>query len=183
MSLNEILSQYGYLAVLIGSMLEGETVLTLAGYFVHRGYMSYPLTVICAAVGGTAGDQIFFFLGRYYGNNFVARFPKLKEPVERVNKMIEKHHTGLILGVRFMYGLRIAGPIAIGMSNVSIHRFIILNIIGAIIWAVLIVTIGYVFGQTLQWLFDDFKKIGLAVIVVIIIAAFFIIRRYKKSPH
>lgn len=186
MSLNEILSQYGYFAVLIGSMLEGETVLTLAGYFVHQGYMSYPLTVACAAVGGTVGDQIFFFLGRRYGHQIVARFPKLDAPVKRVNGLIEKHHVSLIFGVRFMYGLRIAGPIAIGMSNVSIHRFVLLNALGAIVWATLIVTIGYVFGQTLQWLFDDLKQyeeIALVLVVVIIVAVILIRRRRKKLPH
>lgn len=187
MSLAQILSQYGYFAVFIGSMLEGETILTLAGFFVHQGYLIFILTVIIAAAGGMLGDQLFFFLGRYYGQRLLVRFPSLSPHINRVNQLITKHNTGLIIGVRFMYGLRIAGPIAIGMSNIPARRFILLNIIGALIWATLIVSIGYVFGQTVQWFFEDFKKYeeialaAIAIIVIVVILIRFWLR--NRPPH
>ncbi len=185
MTLTHLLTQYGYLAVFIGTLLEGETVLTLAGFFVHQGYLHYVPTVIAAVCGAILGDQAFFFLGRFYGNAIVARFPRLAPAVDKIEKMILKHQIPLVLGIRFMYGMRIAGPIAIGMSRVGIVRFTVLNTCGAILWAVLIVTLGYVFGQTLHLLFDDIKKYEgwVALVLAIVVAGFLLYRcrRRKKG--
>ena len=79
----------------------------------------------------------------------------------------------LIIGVRFMYGLRIIGPMAIGMSRVNWLRFAVLNFVGAVLWALVVVGIGYVFGETLTWLFGDFKRFekwGFAVLLVTSVA-------------
>ena len=59
MSFAQLLTDYGYLAVFAGSLLEGETILVLAGFAAHQGYLSLELTVAIAFVGGTLGDQVF----------------------------------------------------------------------------------------------------------------------------
>jgi membrane protein DedA with SNARE-associated domain len=64
MPFTQLLADHGYLAVLIGSLLEGETILVLAGFAAHQGHLSLPLVLAIAFVGGTFGDQIFFWLGR-----------------------------------------------------------------------------------------------------------------------
>jgi len=51
MSLEEIISNYGYAALLIGTFIEGETILVLAGFAAHRGYLDLPLVVTCAFIG------------------------------------------------------------------------------------------------------------------------------------
>ncbi|MBF0152257.1 MAG: DedA family protein [Magnetococcales bacterium] len=173
MSLNELLSQYGYLAVLVGSLLEGETILVLAGFAAFQGYLSYPLVVITAFCGGTIGDQFYFYLGRFYGTPLLARFPRLAAHAGPVNRLIVRYNTALIVGVRFMYGIRIAGPIIIGMSDVNARRFLFLNILGAAIWAVIVPAVGYLFGPTLHWLLADiprYEETALVLIVAIAIA-------------
>ena len=158
MQSTQLLSQYGYLAVFIGCLLEGETVLILAGLAAHQGYLSLPLIVMIAFCGGTLGDQIFFFTGRFYGTSLFQRFPSISARSRPVNRLIQRYHAGLIIGVRFMYGLRIAGPVTIGMSDVSAWRFVLFNLLGAAIWAILITGAGFLFGQSLEWLFDEIKQ-------------------------
>ena len=63
-----LIDSYGYLAVAIGTFLEGETILALGGLAAHRGYLSFRDVVIVALLCGFAGDQFFFFLGRYHGD-------------------------------------------------------------------------------------------------------------------
>jgi membrane protein DedA with SNARE-associated domain len=155
MSIEELVTQYGYMTVFVGSLLEGETVLLLAGLAVHEGLLSFPLVVALAFVGGTLGDQLLFRLGRRYGIRLLRRSPSLAARIDRLDSLIERHQTPLIIGVRFMYGLRLVGPYVIGASKVSASRFALLNLIGAAIWAPLIVSLGYLFGQTLRWLIDD----------------------------
>ena len=77
-----------------------------------------------------------------------------------------------------MYGLRIAGPIAIGMSKVTFHRFLLFNALGALLWATIIVSFGYLFGQSAQWLFAEFQQYTKLLFVVILIVAVFALLIY-----
>ena len=67
MDLAALISQYGLIAVLAGSLLEGETVLLLAGYAAHRGYLDFTTVVAVAMLGAVIGDQAWFVLGRRQG--------------------------------------------------------------------------------------------------------------------
>ena len=168
MSLSGLLADYGYLAVFIGCLLEGETILLLAGFAAQQGILSMPIVIGLAFVGGTLGDQIFFFIGDRYGEALLRRLPSFTNAALRVNRLLMRHHTWLIVGVRFMYGLRIAGPVVIGMSDVPRLRFLAFNMLGAAIWAVLIPTLGYLFGRSLQWLIADLARYEEAGVVLII---------------
>jgi membrane protein DedA with SNARE-associated domain len=64
----------------------------------------------------------------------------------------------------------VAGPIAIGALRVAPWRFAWLNIVGALLWALLITTLGYQFGNALQWVFDDLHRIEEAVLALIVLA-------------
>lgn len=155
MNLPQLLSDYGYLGVFVGALMEGETVLLLAGFAAHQGYLMLPGVIGIAFVGGTLGDQIAFFLGRRYGNRLIRRFPRLAAHKPKVDRLIHRHQVPLIMGVRFLYGMRIAGPILIGTSHVKAWRFMLFNMIGAALWATLISTLGYLFGETIAVVLKD----------------------------
>jgi membrane protein DedA with SNARE-associated domain len=172
MTFTDFLSQYGYLGLFGGCLLEGETLLLLAGIFAHQGYLSYPIVVVVAFVGGTLGDQICFFVGRRYGEPLLERWPKWEAPATRVRRMIERHSAWLIVGVRFMYGLRLIGPVVIGMSSVGPLRFAVFNLIGAAIWALAVSGLGYLFGHAIEWFLADLaalEKWGLLGVVAVVV--------------
>ena len=64
MTLQSLIDTYGYLAILVGTFFEGETILVLGGFAAYRGYLHLPWVIIAAFVGSLCGDQLFFFLGR-----------------------------------------------------------------------------------------------------------------------
>jgi len=169
-SLAHLLSEYGYFAVFVGSLLEGETILVLAGYAAHQGYLSLQLIMLIAFCAGWIGDQIYFFAGRRWGVALLRRLPRLQGPAQHVNRLLMRYHEGLIVGVRFMYGLRILGPIVIGTTEVPAWRFMTFNAIGAALWAATIPTLGYLFGEALQLLLVDverYEALGLMAIVAV----------------
>lgn len=166
----QLLSDYGYWAVFIGSLLEGETILILAGFAAHQGYLSLPTTLAIAFLGGVLGDQAFFWLGRLWGQPLLDRIPRSAPRVRRMHELLDRYHAPIIVGVRFMYGLRILGPIVIGTSSVEAWRFALFNVIGAAIWAPLIGGLGYMFGQALKWL-DDIEGIELAALAFVVALA------------
>jgi membrane protein DedA with SNARE-associated domain len=145
-----LIQSYGYLALAVGSLLEGETMLIAAGFAAHRGYLDLYAVIGIAAVGGFIGDQFFFWLGRRHGPAVLVRWPSVSRQSERVHRLIERYHAPVIIGVRFAYGLRIAGPILIGMSPISALRFALLNGLGAVLWACLIAGVGWLFGHAAE---------------------------------
>lgn len=157
MSLREIVAGYGYYAVFLGSIMEGETILMLGGIAAHRGYLHLPWVVVAAFAGGWLGDLTYFFLGRRHGGALLARFPGLQPRAEKVRRLVEKYPALIIVAVRFLYGLRTVGPMVIGMSAVPTGRFLALNAFGALLWAVVIAVAGYAFSNAVETLLPQIR--------------------------
>lgn len=164
MTIESFIDSYGYAAILIGTFLEGETILVLGGFAAHRGYLSLPWVIVAALAGTLFGDQLYFFLGRWHGQKLLAKRPSWKARAERAQNLLERFQKPLILVFRFLYGLRTVTPFVIGMSSVSTVQFILLNIIGALVWAVLVGVGGYAFGSALEAIIGDVKKYELEVL-------------------
>lgn len=155
----ELLQTHGYWILTLGCLLEGEAVLVLAGFAAHRGLLD-PTAVVCiAAVSGFAGDQFYFWLGRRHGARWLGRWPSIQRQSARVHRLVERWHEVLILGVRFAYGLRIAGPFLIGMSTLPAWRFALFNALGAVLWASVVAAVGWIFGAAVERLLGELQHI------------------------
>lgn len=183
MTLTALIASYGYYALFAGTFLEGETVLIAAGFAAHRGILNLSWVIAIAFAASTLGDQLAFLLGRWYGERLLQRFPALRRKVPVVQALLERHHVPFILGVRFFYGLRIAGPFVIGMSRVPFPVFALLNMTGALVWAVAVASAGYYFGMALEIWIADLKQFEEAVLAVILAAGtgIWLWRRMRKS--
>jgi membrane protein DedA with SNARE-associated domain len=158
---------YGYLAVFLGTLLEGETVLFAAGYATHQGLLAWPLVLLVAIAGAFAGDQLAFLLGRWKGESLLGRFPALVRAKPKVFELLERFDAFFILSNRFLYGLRIAGPVLLGMSHVARLRFALLNAMGAVLWAMLVTGAGYTFGFAMNALIANMKRIEESIFIAI----------------
>lgn len=144
----DLIHHYGYLALFIGSVLEGETVTVLGGIAAHRQWLHLSLVILVAAAGGALGDTLMFLVGRHYGVRAIRRFGGSHSArIGKIQRVIQRHQYLAILGVRFMYGLRLIGPVVIGASHVPVKTFVLLNLLGAAVWASLLAGGGYLFGS------------------------------------
>jgi membrane protein DedA with SNARE-associated domain len=75
MDLINLITLFGYPVILMGTFIFGEMVLVLGGFAAHRGDLDLRLVVLCAFIGAAAGDQFFFFIGRYKSRTFLDRRP------------------------------------------------------------------------------------------------------------
>ncbi|PKL38418.1 MAG: DedA family protein [Spirochaetae bacterium HGW-Spirochaetae-1] len=182
MSFETIVQHFGYPAIILGSFLEGETILVVGGFAAHRGYLSLPLVMACAFAGSFIGDQIYFFIGRKKGLVYLEKKPAAREKIERFQALLERYNTIIILAFRFLYGLRTVAPFTIGLSSVSAKRFFILNMISALVWAVTVGGLGYFFGHAFEILLDDLKKYEIWVMGAgLMILAIHLVLRYWKN--
>lgn len=164
----DLVARYGYLAVFLGTLAEGETVLVAAGFAAHRGLLDWRLVMLVAMIGGTLGDQLAFLLGRWQGEALLRRFPALARHEPRVHRLLARYDAILIVAVRFLYGLRVAGPAILGSYGLPPLRFAAFNAIGAGLWAVIVTAAGYLFGITIGALLGDLEQSEGIIIVAII---------------
>lgn len=155
----EVIERFGYLATFLGSLLEGETLLILSGFAAHRGYLQFMLVVAIGALGGALGDMGFYFVGRHFGSALLDRFPRFAPAADRVTGMIERHPVITIMGVRFMYGLRAAGPAIIGTTRIGFAEFACFNALGALLWSTCWVGAGWLFGKAAERLLGDLAHV------------------------
>lgn len=182
MSLETLISTYGYAAVGVGTFFEGETILVLGGLAAHSGYLELPWVIVCAFVGTVCGDQLFYYMGRFQGDAILEKRPHWKSRAEKVFVLMERHQIWLILAFRFLYGLRTVTPFLIGASRISPIRFLILNVIGASVWAILFGTLGYLFGQALDVVLGNIKRYELIVFAALLgIAVIIWVVRLRKK--
>jgi membrane protein DedA with SNARE-associated domain len=173
MALEELVRTYGYLAVLVGTLVEGETIAAIAGFLAHRGYLDFPWVVIMAFVGTFISDQGLFYIGRVKGTAQLEKRPEWKAKADRVLALLNRYQNWLILGFRFLYGLRTVTPLMIGLSRVGRLRYLVLNGIGALVWAISIVSLGYFMGHAAELVLGRMEKYeGWIIAFLALIGAF-----------
>jgi len=118
MDIASLLREHVYTAILLGGVIEGETAVVLAGFAAHQGYVSLWAVIVLAAVSNFCCDQGYYALGRWRGAWLLVRLPRLRPMVERMLPQLDRHRRWLIFSVRFMYGLRTVGPLALGVARV-----------------------------------------------------------------
>lgn len=158
MDLFELLvTRWGYLAVFLGTFLEGETIVLLAGLAAYQGLLDVELVTIAAFSGSYLGDQLYFFLSRRFGRPWVERRPRVRQKVDRVLRLLDRWGDLFVLVFRFLYGVRSASSIAIGISKYPAPRFAFLNGVAAALWAVAFTWIGYAFAHAIWYVLDDLE--------------------------
>lgn len=178
MSVNAIIAQYGYLALFVGVFFEGETVLVVASFAAHQGYLKLQWVILTAFLGSFAGDEFYFFLGRLKGRAYLRNRPLWQLRVAKVQGLLERDHRLIIVGFRFLSGLRTVIPLSLGMSEVKVSHFIFLNILGALTWSLVIGLSGFLFGAALDVLLKDIRRYEWYIMAAILIVGVLIWTMY-----
>lgn len=147
MSFQDLMLTYGYPALFIGVLLESEAFLLVGVYLAHRGYFSLPAVIALAAFSSFSITQFCFYLGQRYGRAFLDKRPRWQPRFIRVEKLLERYGNGLVLGFRAFYGLRGMIPAAVGVAGYPALRFMLVNIGGAVAWALVVGLAGNQLAQ------------------------------------
>jgi membrane protein DedA with SNARE-associated domain len=187
---------YGYWTVFFGVMLEnaglpipGETILLVAGYFCSQDGLSIPLVMLVAATGAVIGDNVGFAIGHHYGRGFLLRFGRFvfltPKRLEYMENYFRSHGNKTILVARFITGLRVFAALLAGASMMRWRVFFIYNVLGAVLWSVVITSLGYIFGQSLPLLVKWVGRTGTIMLIVGIVVAVIVwqIRRYRRGKQ
>lgn len=153
----DIIKDWGYFAVFLGSLVEGESVILVACFMAQLGYLSLPKIMVTAFCGTLFADQALYYVGRHYGQALIQKFHRLHAPANRAFKLLHRWDLWFILSFRFIWGIRTISPVVIGSSGIPPERYTPLNLAAAIIWTLISCIGGYMLAGVLE-------EIGLQVI-------------------
>jgi membrane protein DedA with SNARE-associated domain len=186
-TLTGLFVEYGYWTVFFGVMLEnaglpvpGETILLAAGFFAASGHFALPFVMMVAAFGAVLGDNMGFAIGHHYGRGFLLRFGRyfFLTPARfaRIENFFARHGNRTILVARFITGLRVFAALFAGASRMPWRTFLVYNVAGALIWAVVIATLGYLFGHS--WPLLE-KWVGRSGMFMLLLGAVVLLLMYR----
>jgi membrane protein DedA with SNARE-associated domain len=180
--LEDAIAQWGYLAIFVGTALEGEAILLVGAAMAHRGLLSLPWVALSALIGSVFADQLWFLVGQRAGRGFITARPRLAVHVAAVERWIARWGMLFVLSFRFLYGLRTISPVILGATGYPRTRFVVLNIVGAALWALSFALIGYGLGAALTAVLGRAHRLeeAAAVGAVIACALVLIARRRER---
>ncbi|ALN73107.1 DedA family protein [Aureimonas sp. AU20] len=172
--MNEILAlidRFGLGIVFVGTFFEGEVFAIIGGFLAYRGTHPLWLMSSLAFIGSFCGDLAVFLFARYFSNSdWVSRW-KRKPKFTKALRLVDRFQAYFVIVNRYIYGLRMPGLIALGLSSISVPRFLILNFLGAAIWAGIFTTIGYVFGYSIASVFQHLEMMEHGMMIFLAVLA------------
>jgi len=172
-SLLELLNQYGAIvyAILLGyCALKSGWLPLFAGYAAHTGTLDILIVSIVVFAGGYLGDELRFALARRYGTNWLERKNRFGHLFKRARDLANRYGAAYIFIYRYPKGLRTIGALPIGLTNMRWIRFTLLNASSALLWTIVLVGGGYLFGAT----FDGLGLQTLTGISILLLGVFLV---------
>ncbi|NIJ06433.1 membrane protein DedA with SNARE-associated domain [Sphingomonas vulcanisoli] len=151
-------------------MAEGESFVLAGGALSQRGMFPAWQVALAAFGGSTTMDQTCFALGRWFRDWRWVRAVREKRALKTALGFVERHPNGYILAFRYLYGLRIVSPLAIGLTKIGWLRFMALNTFSAAVWAVAFTALGVFAGDAIDKMFGRVHS-GLVLLLIILVLA------------
>ncbi len=167
-----LFQQYGYLIIFVGTFFEGETTLVLGGLLANQDYLNFWLVVGTAVSASYIGHVVFYFLGKTSSVWILGRFPALRIKIEQAEYFIRRYETLSLFITQYVFGIRLASALSFGILDMKISKFLSLQLISCLVWAILFATLGYWVGSSLDSLIKNIERALLAILFLGIAFAF-----------
>jgi membrane protein DedA with SNARE-associated domain len=172
------LEHFTYIGLLVVLVLCGlglpvpeDAVLLTGGFLAHRGVVEYPVTLVISFIGVISGDCSLFFLGRRFGTGLLRYFglmhPGSKRSIARMRSFMDRHGHRAIFYGRFLAGLRALVYLSAGSLGVPVSRFLMYDLLGALISVPLVVSLGYLFGGEIESILRYLGGIQRALLIIV----------------
>lgn len=170
--------------LLIGFFLPGDSLLFTAGLLASQDKLNYPLIAIGCFLAAVAGDQFGYAFGNRVGPRLF-RKPDSRifkqQHVERAQRFFDEHGSKTIVMARFVPIVRTFAPILAGVGKMEYRTFLTFNVIGGLLWAVGVTTLGYLLGETFPWI-EDYLLPTIAVIIFLsVLPVLLEVRKARKT--
>jgi undecaprenyl-diphosphatase len=163
-------------AAFAGLLVPGESLVLASGFFAHQGILKLVPVMIAAGLGAVTGDNIGYLLGVRLGREWLlrrgSRFGFRRRGLARVEQFFHRQGPKAVFFGRFVGFARALVPFVAGASGMPYRKFVLYDAIGAVLWTVGFVTVGYVVGASWQvaeqWISRTSLLLGGAVVIAVL---------------
>lgn len=164
-----------------------EAVMIPAGYLVATGKLSMVLSLVAGTLGSLLGAIVnYFILGQLVGKPFLEKYGKYllinhAKYLEAEKLFLTNDRLYTFVG-RFIPVIRHLISIPAGMFRMNFPIFLALTGIGAGLWCLVLLLVGYYFGEGALEVFSKYTKEASILIVILMVAwaAWFLLARKKR---
>ncbi|OHA17990.1 MAG: hypothetical protein A2664_01425 [Candidatus Taylorbacteria bacterium RIFCSPHIGHO2_01_FULL_46_22b] len=152
-----------------GFFFPGDSLLFTAGLLASQGYFSIAALMIGCALAAILGGLLGYEFGKRVGPTLFSREDSFffhRKHVVSANLFYERHGKKAIILARFVPIARTFAPILGGVGKMHYRDFFLFNIIGAVIWVLLLCGFGYYLGALVPNAEQYALPIALAIIFV-----------------
>jgi membrane-associated protein len=167
--------------LVVTPFLPGDSLLFAAGAFAAAGALDPWLILLLLTIAAVGGDTANYWIGERIGERAFekGRYRFLKpEYLEKTHRFYEKYGGKTIIIARFVPIVRTFAPFLAGVGVMSYRRFLSYNVIGGVLWVVLLVGAGYWFG-TREFVKNNFSLVIIAIIIISVMPA--VIEYFRAS--
>jgi len=155
--------------------LPGDSLLFIAGAFGATGHIDPVLMAVLLIVAAITGNTLNYMIGRYIGPRVFSMNVRFLDrgALMRTHAFYEKHGGKTIVMSRFIPVVRTFAPFVAGVADMSMSRFQLFNILGALLWVISLVAAGYFFGNIplVREHLNTIVLVGLAAAIVPVVGA------------
>lgn len=179
--MEDIIRDWGYLALFLYSFGGGFVGLVFAGVLSYSGDLNIYISILVAGISNFLGDQFLFYLARKNKNYAKDMMKKYGRKIALAHLMMRKYGSFVVFVQKYIYGIKTLVPLAMGLTKYSALKFSIFNGFATIIWACIVGYLSFTAGEYILSLGDDFKYIGLGIILVIVLLISYIFKKIEKK--
>jgi membrane protein DedA with SNARE-associated domain len=180
--LQQLLIHYGLVAVLIGSAIEGDFSLILAGVVAHLGIFPFPLAVAVGTVGSLVGDTAWYGFGRLRGPKFRegTLYRRVGPTIDRLAKRMGPWE---LLAARFVYGTKAASMVFWGLHGLTLPKFLLIDTLGCAIGATVFTGLGYLVSGSATVLLGKVRRVQFWLLGALIVGAVVVYLIHRTAKH
>jgi len=159
--------------LLPAAFLPGDSLLILVGVLIAKGTMNFPMTLLVLTVAASLGSWLSYLQGKWLGNTRLVQSWLAHLPVhyhQRSHLMFHRHGLSALLVGRFIAFVRTLMPTIAGLSGLSNARFQLFNWLSAMLWVVILTTLGFLLGKTRLFMYyEDELMLGLMLLPLVLL--------------
>ncbi len=163
-----------------------EIIMIPAGYLAYKGEMNVYIVVLVGILGSVAGALFNYYLAMHFGRKFILKYGKYffikEETLDKLEAFFTKHGELSTFNGRLIPGIRQLISLPAGLARMNIAKFSFYSGLGAGIWVVVLVALGYLLGSNEALISEHLKTATLmALLSVVFITIFYIVRNRRRK--
>ncbi|AFI06550.1 DedA family protein [Helicobacter cetorum] len=184
-SFQESFSQWGYLILFLYSLGSGYVGIVIASILsATTNTLDIKITILVAFLGNMVGSGVFVSFARYQKKEFLKYFDKHKRKLALASLWVKRYALVMIFINKYLYGVKSIVPLAIGFSKYPLKKFLWLNALSSLVWAVVVGSVSFVASDWVKTLYErlsDYSSFFVLGVVLGVLLLWFLLKRYSRK--